>query len=233
MAWKSMRQRSFNDAMLVQHKALTELDDILKLIKWDSIEKHLVGLHNSKQGERAYPPLMMFKALLLQSWYNLSDTQLERQLARDWLFRRFVGIGLDGTAGLKAIKQHAGLALVQSPESAQFDSMPRSAINAGLADIVAPVQELPSKIIECLKHMPMKSSEDAEPLLELKSHGVLEQIVKLLRERNGNDFSLYKKIRCIAALSGACHFTKLTALLITRNFCAVTRKNWLYCLKNY
>ena len=136
-----------------------------------------------------------------------------------------MGIGLDGTAGLKAIKQHAGLALVQSAESAQFDSMPRSAINAGLADIVAPVQELPSKIIECLKHMPMKSSEDAEPLLELKSHGVLEQIVKLLRERNGNDFSLYKKIRCIAALSGACHFTKLTALLITRNFCAVTRKN--------
>ena len=103
------------------------------------------------------------------------------------------GMGSDGTVGLKAIKQHGGLALVQSPESAQFDSMPRSAINAGLADIVASVQELPSKIIECLKHMPLKSSEDAEPLLELKSHGALEQIVSLLRERNGNDFSLYKK----------------------------------------
>ena len=38
---------------------------------------------------------MMFKALLLQSWYKLSDPQLEKQLARDLLFRRFVGLGLD------------------------------------------------------------------------------------------------------------------------------------------
>lgn len=95
MAWKNIKQRSLNDGLLIQHKALTELDDILKLIKWQNIEKYLVDLHNSKKGERAYPPLMMFKALLLQSWYNLSDQQLESQLARDLLFRRFVGIGLD------------------------------------------------------------------------------------------------------------------------------------------
>jgi IS5 family transposase len=95
MAWKNIKQRSLNDGMLIQHKALTELDDILKMIKWQNIEKYLVDLHNSKKGERAYPPLMMFKALLLQSWYNLSDQQLESQLARDLLFRRFVGIGLD------------------------------------------------------------------------------------------------------------------------------------------
>ncbi len=41
---------------------------------------------------------MMFKALLLQSWYKLSDPQLEKQLARDLLFRRFVGLGLDQSA---------------------------------------------------------------------------------------------------------------------------------------
>jgi IS5 family transposase len=37
---------------------------------------------------------MMFKALLLQSWYTLSDPQLEKQLARDLLFRRFVGMDI-------------------------------------------------------------------------------------------------------------------------------------------
>ncbi len=95
MAWKNIKQRSLNDGMLIQHKALTELDDILKIIKWHNIEQYLVDLHSSKKGERAYPPLMMFKALLLQSWYHLSDQQLENQLARDLLFRRFVGIGLD------------------------------------------------------------------------------------------------------------------------------------------
>ena len=43
----------------------------------------------------------------------------------------------------KAIKEQAGVVLVQEPASAKFDGMPRSAIDAGLADIVAPVAELP------------------------------------------------------------------------------------------
>ena len=95
MAWKSIKQSSLADALLIEHRALTELDDILTLINWQSIEKHLADLHTSRKGERAYPPLMIFKALLLQSWYKLSDPQLEQQLARDLLFRRFVGISLD------------------------------------------------------------------------------------------------------------------------------------------
>lgn len=37
---------------------------------------------------------MMFKALLLQSWYNLSDPKLEKQIARDLLFRRFLGLDI-------------------------------------------------------------------------------------------------------------------------------------------
>jgi len=53
------------------------------------------------------------------------------------------GMGSDGTMGLRAIKEKAGLALVQEPSSARFDSMPRNAIDAGLADIVAPAEELP------------------------------------------------------------------------------------------
>jgi len=53
------------------------------------------------------------------------------------------GMGSDGTLGLRAIKEKAGVALVQEPATAKFDSMPRSAIDAGLADIVAPAGELP------------------------------------------------------------------------------------------
>ncbi len=62
------------------------------------------------------------------------------------------GMGSDGTMGLRAIKEKAGLALVQEPASAKFDSMPRSAIDAGLADLVAPAEDLPGKIIEYLRH---------------------------------------------------------------------------------
>jgi len=64
------------------------------------------------------------------------------------------GMGSDGTTGLRAIKEKAGLALVQEPGSAKFDSMPRSAIDAGLADIVAPAEELPGKIMGYFAHPP-------------------------------------------------------------------------------
>ncbi|MGZ4960738.1 MAG: chemotaxis protein CheB [Methylomonas sp.] len=103
------------------------------------------------------------------------------------------GMGSDGTLGLRAIKENAGLALVQQPESAKFDGMPRSAIDAGLADIVAPPEALWERIFAYLKHNPRGLHAAHEPSLQLKSQSALEQIVVLLRERSGNDFSLYKK----------------------------------------
>ncbi|WP_445369640.1 chemotaxis protein CheB [Methylomonas sp. BW4-1] len=103
------------------------------------------------------------------------------------------GMGSDGTLGLRAIKENAGLAVVQAPESAQFDSMPRSAVNAGLADIVAPPVELWGKILAYLKHNPRGLHPVPDMGVELKNQSALEQIVILLRERTGNDFSLYKK----------------------------------------
>ena len=47
------------------------------------------------------------------------------------------GTGTDGTSGLRAIKEHGGLTLAQAPETARYDSMPESAIAAGLVDVVA------------------------------------------------------------------------------------------------
>jgi len=94
MAWKNLQQTSFADQMLIDHDALKELDDVHELIVWPHLEKLLVDLHSSARGEKAWPPLMMFKALLLQSWYSLSDPALEKQLARDLLFRRFKGLSI-------------------------------------------------------------------------------------------------------------------------------------------
>jgi len=94
MAWKNLTQRSLADAMLIDHDALKELDAVHELINWSRLEKQLSGIHSKKQGEKAWPPLLMFKALLLQSWYKLSDPALEKQLARDLLFRRFTGLDI-------------------------------------------------------------------------------------------------------------------------------------------
>jgi len=80
--------------MLIDHDALKELDCVNELIDWSSLEWILQGIHGSPRGEKAWPPLLMFKALLLQSWYSLSDPALEKQLARDLLFRRFVALDI-------------------------------------------------------------------------------------------------------------------------------------------
>lgn len=101
------------------------------------------------------------------------------------------GMGSDGSQGLRAIKEQGGVTLVQEPASAKFDSMPRSAINAGLADIVAPAEELPGKLIDYLRHVLILDKR--EPLLEEKDQSALEKVLILLRSKTGNDFSLYKK----------------------------------------
>lgn len=101
------------------------------------------------------------------------------------------GMGSDGTLGLRAIKEKAGLALAQEPASAKFDSMPRSAIDAGLIDLVAPVEELPAKIIEYLRHTPFITTRGLPR--EEKDQSSLEKVLILLRSRTGHDFSLYKK----------------------------------------
>ncbi len=101
------------------------------------------------------------------------------------------GMGSDGTLGLRAIKEKAGVVLVQEPSTAKFDGMPRSAIDAGLADIVAPVDELPEKIIAYLHRTPLIARTEVS--MEDKAQGTLEKVVILLRAHTGHDFSHYKR----------------------------------------
>ncbi|MDP3072396.1 MAG: chemotaxis protein CheB [Opitutaceae bacterium] len=101
------------------------------------------------------------------------------------------GMGTDGTLGLKAIKEQTGVALVQDPATAKFDGMPRSAVEAGLADIVAPVEELPARLINYLRHTPLLA--DAAAPVHSGTQSQLEKIVILLRNHTGHDFALYKR----------------------------------------
>ncbi len=101
------------------------------------------------------------------------------------------GMGSDGTLGLRAIKEKGGIALVQDPQSAKYDSMPGSAIEAGLADIIAPVSEIPAKIQAWLGRKPL--SEETGEVRQERSGSSLEKAVILLREHAGHDFSHYKR----------------------------------------
>ncbi len=100
------------------------------------------------------------------------------------------GMGSDGSAGLRAIKEKNGIVVVQDPADARFDSMPRSAIELVLVDILAPARELPGRLLEFLKQIPVVRSELNA---EVKDKSSLDKIIILLRTYTGNDFSLYKK----------------------------------------
>ena len=57
------------------------------------------------------------------------------------------GSGTDGSLGLKAVKEKGGLVIVQDPEEAAFDGMPRSAIMSGSADLVLAVAKIPQALV--------------------------------------------------------------------------------------
>lgn len=94
MVWKQTGQLGLADALATHHESLEELDDLHDLIDWKRIEHLLRHVHSATKGEPAWHPVIMFKVLLLQKIYSLSDPKMEKQLARDLLFRRFAGLSL-------------------------------------------------------------------------------------------------------------------------------------------
>jgi len=101
------------------------------------------------------------------------------------------GTGSDGTLGLRAIKAEGGLVMVQSPESTEYDGMPRSALATGLVDYELSPAEMPAQLVAytartCGKPRPLVP--DAAPGAE----GLLKKIFILLRAQTGHDFSKYK-----------------------------------------
>ena len=100
------------------------------------------------------------------------------------------GMGSDGSAGIRALKEQNGTVMVQEPTSAKFDSMPRNAIDSVQVDFVAPADKLPAKLLDLFKNIPITTPElDSE----LQEKSALGRIIILLKTYTGNDFSLYKK----------------------------------------
>ena len=60
------------------------------------------------------------------------------------------GMGRDGTEGLRTIKEHGGKTIVQDEKTSVIFGMPKSAIDAGVADMVCPLEKIPSEVINLL-----------------------------------------------------------------------------------
>ncbi len=103
------------------------------------------------------------------------------------------GSGTDGVVGLKAIKELGGIVMAQSPEEAEYDSMPRSAISTGMVDFVLPARELGERVVQLRSNgVPWQLPADGAALADDEAE-TLRRILTQLRNRTGRDFGGYKK----------------------------------------
>ena len=134
-----------------------------------------------------------------------SSPQREAEGTVDALFRsvaaayreRAIGVVLsggahDGSAGIREIKAVGGLTMVQQPEQATVDGMPRSAIATGTVDAVLPVEEIGEQLARLAKHSFFSRVDDA-PVPEVAANvSHMLQVFQLLRRASGIDFNSYK-----------------------------------------
>lgn len=111
------------------------------------------------------------------------------------------GTGADGSTGLRAIKEHGGVCVVQQPESARYDGMPVSAVGTGLVDYV----KQPGEIIDCLRaFFARRRGEPHEREAELVADHV-DDLCTTLRKAVGHDFSGYKRSTLVRRVERRMH----------------------------
>ena len=101
------------------------------------------------------------------------------------------GTGADGSSGLKAVKLAGGHVIVQDPEEAGYDGMPRSAIMTGAVDRVLPVAEIPEALTEYRRKLTAAPAQGGLAKRAEAATG-LAAILDLLRSSTPHDFTLYK-----------------------------------------
>src|SRR4029077_4438506 len=102
------------------------------------------------------------------------------------------GTGTDGTLGLRAIKAAGGLAIAQDPVTAEHDGMPRSAIADGAIDYVLSPEQMPSVLLEFLRHPSARGPRSLPAAADVGRDG-LDDVLAVLRDRTTFDFRSYKR----------------------------------------
>jgi len=95
MSVKRTGQLGFGEAVVSGRGRNPALERVAALVDWGRVEALLCGLREDGPGRPGYRPLLLFKALLLQAWYGLSDAELEYRLGDSLAFGRFVGLSLE------------------------------------------------------------------------------------------------------------------------------------------
>jgi transposase, IS5 family len=112
----------------------TALDQIATLTDWTEIDRQLVGIYAAPKGEQSWPPLALFRAMLLAIWHDLSDVKLAEALADPASFRRFCGFaGSDPTPERTAFVRFRAALIERGLERVLFDAITRRLAAKGVA----------------------------------------------------------------------------------------------------
>lgn len=99
----------------------------------------------------------------------------------------------DGTLGLQAIKAYGGITFAQEQSTAVVGDMPRNAIKAGVVDFVLPPEQIVQYLMQI--NLPFRGHPDhtgEAPILQEQDTEIFKQLLTVLRERRGVDFTFYK-----------------------------------------
>lgn len=148
-----------------------------------TLEKHSFKLNKPVLHHGLRMPIDTF-------FWSLAEQQDDRAIAII-----VSGTGCDGTLGLRAIKSSGGLVMAQSPDSADYEGMPNSAIATGLVDFIGTVEEMPARLKHYLQHPYISeqtiTKQDSDIPKNEKPH--LNAILAFLKSRIGHDFRAYKQ----------------------------------------
>lgn len=176
------------------------------------------------QPDRVYviPPNRNLSSIDTHLQLDLLESERERRAPVDHFFRTLAnshrsqaigvilsGTGSDGASGLARIKEQGGLPIVQDPEEAEYDSMPRNAIALGQVDSVLPVAEIGRFIAAFTQRAPALPIAPETETLPDTLRATLQQILALVRVHTGHDFARYKRGTLVRRIQ---HRMQLTGL---------------------
>lgn len=123
------------------------------------------------------------------------------------------GTGSDGSRGVREVRATGGLVVVQSPESAKFDGMPRSAIASGAADLVLPPEAMPDMILKYVADpLAVRNAGEDASLRHIQDDDGTTAVFNLLKRQYGIDFAHYKPTTVGRRLARRMSIRQITSL---------------------